>query len=152
MADILVAVASAIFIAAVSSLITVQLSLRKFRTEKWWERKAGAYTEIIEVLHDSKEFSDQHLDAEQRGNEISEELDEELRANAKIANAEIRRMASVGAFLLSDEALARLAQFRKDENEASNTTSWYEHLERDWQATSTCLNDIIDIAKKDLKV
>ena len=101
MADILIAVPAAIFIAAVSSWITVYLSLRKFRSEKWWERKADAYANVIEALHNSKEFSDQHLHAREKGCEISSDQDSELRAKSKAGHAEIRRVANIGAFLLS---------------------------------------------------
>ncbi len=152
MADILIAIPTAIFIAAVSSWITVQLSLRKFRREKWWERKADAYANVIEALHYSKQFSEEHFEAAIKGREISPDKDAELRAEAKKANAEISRVASMGAFLLDDKAINRLALLGREENEAGNTTDWYEYLEGDLKATSSCLDDIIKIAKADLKV
>ena len=34
-------------IAIVASYITVQLSLRPFYSEKWWEKKAEAYAAIL---------------------------------------------------------------------------------------------------------
>jgi hypothetical protein len=152
MSDILLGVLSAIFIAAVSSWITVQLSLRQFRTEKWWERKADAYAKVIETLYNSKEFSDHHLEAFGNGREVPDEVDADVRAKSKAAHAEIRRIANVGAFLLSDQAMLRLNQFRNDEKSAGNTTDWYEYLESDWKAVSSCLEDFIKIAKVDLRV
>ncbi len=148
----LVTMLTGICIAIVSSWVTVQLSLRKFRIEKWWERKADAYANVIEVLHNSQEFSVQHLEADEEGREISADRDAELRAKSKAAYAEIRRVANTGAFLLSDQAMVRLARLRKEEDEGSNTNDWIEYLEGDWKATSTCLDEIIEIAKKDLKV
>ena len=152
MADILIAVPAAIFIAAVSSWITVQLSLRKFRSEKWWERKADAYANVIEVLYNSQEFSVQHLEADEEGREICADRDAELRAKSKAAYAEIRRVANVGSFLLSDRAMTRLARLQKEEEKASDTTHWIDYLDGNWKAVSTCLDDIISIAKADLKV
>jgi len=49
MAEVALSIFTAIVIAAISSWITVQLSLRKFRAERWWERKAEAYSKIIEA-------------------------------------------------------------------------------------------------------
>lgn len=152
MADILIAIPAAIFIAAVSSWITVQLSLGKFRHEKWWERKADAYANVIEALHYSKQFAEEHFEADIEGRKISSDKDAELRANAKKANAEISRVASIVAFLLHDKAINRLALLAREENEASNTADWWEYLDRDLRATSSCLDDIIKIAKADLKV
>ena len=61
-----------VVIAAISSWITVQLSLRRFRTERWWERKAEAYERIIGALHDSKVFASRHADAELQKTELPE--------------------------------------------------------------------------------
>ena len=152
MANALITALTGILIAVVSSWVTVQLSLRKFRIEKWWERKADAYASVIEALHNSKEFSEQHLRAGERGREISEDRDAELRVQAKAGSEEIRRVADIGAFLLSDQAMVRMAQLQKEEDEASDTMDWFEYLEGDYQAVSTCLDDIIAIAKADLKV
>ncbi len=32
-------------------VLTLWLGLGKFRSEKWWERKAAAYVAVIEALH-----------------------------------------------------------------------------------------------------
>lgn len=140
-----------ILIAAVSSWITVQLSIRQFRGEKWWERKADAYTHVIEALHNSKEFSDQHLDAARRGNEISSDRDAELRAKAKIGREEIRRARNIGAFLLSDKAISRLDIFKQEED-ALNAEGWIDYLMSDLSIVGACLDDMIEMAKNDLKV
>ncbi len=152
MPDALITALTGILIAVVSSWVTVQLSLRKFRTEKWWERRADAYASVIEALHNSKEFSVQHLRAEERGREISEDRDAELRVQATAASEEIRRVANIGSFFLSDQAMVRMARFQKEEDEASDAMDWIEYLEGDWKAVSTCLDDMIAIAKADLKV
>ena len=52
-----------IIIAAVSAWVTVQLSLRKFRKEKWWERKADTYSNVIEALYNSKAYPQHFMDA-----------------------------------------------------------------------------------------
>jgi hypothetical protein len=57
----------------------------------------------------------------------------------------------VGAFLLSNEALVRLEQYQKDTEEASKQKSWFDHLDEAGAAAGRCLNDIITIAKTDLK-
>ena len=34
-----------------TAYLTVKFSLKKFFTEKWWERKADAYSNIVECLY-----------------------------------------------------------------------------------------------------
>jgi hypothetical protein len=141
-------VLTGIVIAAVSAWIAVQLSLRRFRAEKWWERKVDAYSRIIEALHNSKTWTDEHLDAESHAREIPEEKEKELTGRARAAHDEIRKAINVGGFLLSDEALNRLRQFEKESNKKHD--SWVDYLESDSAATDNCLKDIIEIAKNDL--
>jgi hypothetical protein len=141
-----------IVIAVVSAWITVQLSLRRYRTERWWERKVQAYERVIGALHDAKAFAEDHLNAEYRGRDLSKEEDEKLRARSKVAQEEIAKAIDMGAFLLSDEALERLKQYRKDENKTSEEQSWVEYLDADRGVTDNCLKDLIRIAKKDLQI
>ena len=141
-----------IIIAVVSALVTVQLSLRRFRTERWWERKVQAYERVIAALHDAKAFAEEHFEANMLGRELPKEQDEDLRARSKVAHEEIAKAIDIGAFLLSDEALERLKQYRKEEDEAGETNSWFEYLDADLAATGKCLKDLIVIAKKDLQI
>lgn len=140
-----------ILIAAVSAWITVQLSLRRFRAEKWWEKRVAAYERVLDALHHAKAFSAAHLNAAEADRQISTERDEELRKKAQEANLEIERAADIGGFLLSDEALARLRQLKEDERVASETDDWYEYLSSDWAAANSCLKEFIVISKKDLQ-
>lgn len=41
----------------------VWLGLRRFRSEKWWERKAAAYASVIEALHVLEDVEDEEIDA-----------------------------------------------------------------------------------------
>ncbi|HZY10789.1 MAG TPA: hypothetical protein VFF29_06500 [Bacteroidota bacterium] len=150
MYETLFTILKTVFIATVSSWITVKLSLRKFQTERWWERKVEAYERIIEALHHTKAFSDAHLDANHEGREVSKERDDELRRRSREAHFEIAKAADMAAFFLSEEAKNRLDRFLVEEREASNTTDWQIYLESDWAATNSCLEDFIKIAKKDL--
>lgn len=55
----------------------------------------------------------------------------------------------VGAFLLCDEALRRLRQYEKETRELERNP-WYQYLKADLAATENCLNELIEIAKRDL--
>ena len=57
-------------IAVVSARVTVHFALKRFYSEKWWERKAEAYSSIIEALHHIRNYADHHMEFEMRGAEI----------------------------------------------------------------------------------
>jgi hypothetical protein len=82
--------------------------------------------------------------------EISEDRDRELLERVRPAYQEMHKASDVGAFLLSSEAYERIMQYQDERAEA-----WKEHIKH-WsedcslQAAKECLNDFIEIAKKDL--
>lgn len=126
-------------IAAVSLWITVQLSLRRFRSEKWRERKTEAYERIIEALHHSKAFADAHLEAGYEGRDVSDQRDKLLRERSRQAHLEIEKAADIGAFILSDEAQERLKRYHAEAKDATNAPHWDTFLEGCLSATDPCL-------------
>jgi len=132
-------------------IITLWFNGKVARHQRWWERKMEAYEKVIEALHNSKMFSEQHLEADIRGKEVPKEKGEELRRRAKLAHDEIEKVIDTGTFLLSENAMTRLRQYRKEADRATDATMWVEYLEADLDTTDKCLKDIIEIAKSDLK-
>lgn len=82
--------------------------LRKFAQQRWWERKADAYTRIIEALADLVYYHETHLLAAEEHVELSEVRKEEVGDYWRRGTAEVRRATAVGAFLISPEAEAAL--------------------------------------------
>jgi hypothetical protein len=47
---VLTSLLPALLVSVLTSFLTVRLSLRQFYSQKWWERKAEAYSKILEQL------------------------------------------------------------------------------------------------------
>jgi hypothetical protein len=143
---------TAILVAVITSFLSVWLALRRFRAERLWERKADAYVRIIEALHHAKAFSEHHVGADEIGRELSKDKDTELRNRARLGSDELLKAIDTAALLLPKEAIVRLRQYMKDEEAAKKHTSWVDYLDADAAATRACLQDMIEIARLDLKV
>ena len=150
--ELFLTILSGVAIAGLSSWITVHLSLKRFRTEKWWEKRAEAYSNLLGAIHDAKAFAENNLEADQRNRELTEEEDKELRSKSKRAEGEIYRAMDVGAFYLSQEAIECLKSYKKQSSEAGKDGSWTLYLIEDLEATDTCLKSMIEIARNDLQV
>lgn len=148
--EVLIKIFTGIIIAAVTSYITVHLSRKKFRSERWWEKKVEAYERVIEAFHKSKKFATEHMDAEYKGSNVPEERDEELARQSKEAREEILRASDVGAFILSDTALSILAKYEAESGELHKCKSWSEYLDSDWSITHQYMNEFISEAKRDI--
>lgn len=149
--EILIKVLSGIAIAAASSWITVQLSRYKFRSERWWEKKVDAYERVIEAFHNSKKFDSEHMTAEERGREIDESRDAELRKLAKEARDQILKSSDIGSFVLSGQALKILARYEAESENAPRQDTWYEHLAAAWSLADRYMKEFIAEAHRDLK-
>lgn len=53
--------ATALVVALLGAWVTVQLAYRRFRKEKWWERKFDTYDRVIDALYRTKEVWDNDL-------------------------------------------------------------------------------------------
>ncbi len=141
-----------IVVAFLSASLTVKYALTRFYSEKWWERKAGAYTSIIEALHHVRDYADTNLDFEMRGKDIPKEGDEELTERLQQAMGELRKQGDVGNFIISDEAVEALKTLMDELDQSTKTVTWQTHLILKLEAVDKCLSSMRKIARADLKV
>ncbi|MEZ8056010.1 hypothetical protein AB4323_23850 [Vibrio sp. 10N.261.52.C11] len=143
----------AVAIAGISSFITVRLSLSKFRTEKWWEKRVEAYERVLEAFHKAKKYSSEHLDAEYLDSQVSKERDQELIKFSKQAKEEITRVADIGSFLLSTDAMSLINEYQKEKNDSYflEFHTFQEHAEHDYELVIKYLTKFSALAKVDLK-
>jgi hypothetical protein len=152
-----------VIIALVTAFATTTLGFWRFRDEKWWSRKADAYSVIIDSLHVSKDCSTQDL-AEMRaidaGIQINEEYRKELMSRAREADRQIRKAIDTSSFLLCDEAVRVLEELRAGldradallEDQLPNDLGGYQSfLKSQMEAIKTCLDHLPKIAKQDLR-
>lgn len=137
--------------ALLAAIVTVRLSLKKFYTEKWWERKADTYSKVIECLHYLKRMPSEKLDEEMLAKKLSDERKQELWEAYKKARDELNKIIDAGSFLMSDKAVAVLEIMQKKIQESDNAQSYFEHLDGEFAALDSCLKEMRQIARTDLK-
>lgn len=139
------------FVAVVTAHLTVRLALKRFRAEKWFERRLDAYTKVIDSLHKMRLHGDQEIKMMRCGRELSDKLDEELRHMYSEGAAELRRLTDHGALVFSSEAVEILESLWSDIEAASREETWTEHIFSVDGAICSALADIRRVAKYDLK-
>lgn len=139
----------AITAAIISSLVTYHLSIKKFRSLKWWELKVVAYQSIIEALHYRKKFFEEFLDEEMQVTKYTDDYKAEVLDNAKKARADLLKTIDVGTFLISGDAHIRLEKYMVATDYDGN--SFFDYLDSGYGNTKRCLRDLKEAAAKDLK-
>lgn len=150
--QVIVGFASAVFVAVVTAVITVHLALRRFYSEKWWEHRSAAYSEIIKALHHVREHSDTNLQFALRDKDIPEEGDMRLTKEMQDAIGQLRLHRDLGVFVICDEAVELLNVLFKELDDSTKTTWWQEHLELKLIAVDKCLKEMRRVARRELKV
>lgn len=137
-------------VAVLTAWLTVKLSLGRFRSEKWFERRLDSYTKVIEALHFMKHCTETEMRAEVQGHEIEEKAKTELLTSYAKGRSDLRRLTDMGALIFSPAAVALLDTLNSELLEASGAPSYWEHLDAEGAAISKCLSALRTIAKRDL--
>jgi nucleoid-associated protein YejK len=146
----LIAFISSIFVAVITSVLTVRLALKRFYTEKNWERKNIAYTAIIESLHHVRNRADTNLTFALEKAELPEAGSKELTEKLKTAMAELRKQIDIGNFVIADDAVQAMNELMVALENSTHAICWEEHLEMKLSAVDQCLQKIRNIARRDL--
>ena len=91
------------FIAAIIAAIVTIYNARfqRFTKQRVWDKKAEAYSNIIESLSSLVYYYETLYDAEFQGRRLSEDRISEIDAYWKKAHSDIKKATSVGSFLIS---------------------------------------------------
>ena len=147
-ADLPTLIASAT--ALVVAFLAPRVAFTRFRRERAWERKLNAYDRVINAIHQLKEVLDYDFDSAVTGRDIPDDVQAAHLEQYQQAKQEVVRTANLGGYVLGAEAQQRLtdylSQLKKDQ-----TPDWIESLVASAGKTDECLQDLIEIARRDLK-
>lgn len=138
--------------AILGSLVTAQVALRNLRKDKWWERKAEAYDNVILALDELAYISGEMINDAKQNRATSLEMEEERTEAIRAARREVTRAWRLGCYMLSHDVKARLRQYLSDEISRSHDQSWASFIADKHEAAVQCLKALIDLARKDLRI
>lgn len=132
----------------IAGLFSSFIANRDHRNRKWWEMRVSAYQNAIEALSDLAYYYDRHMNAEIESRELSQEFSVKLAAFKDQAFPKVRKYADSGAFLFSERANAALRKFVEDDY----AQSYFDHLDTNLDKAKTCLKELVECSKVDLKL
>ncbi|MCU8177621.1 DUF3265 domain-containing protein, partial [Vibrio vulnificus] len=140
-----------ILVAVFSSFLAAKWAMKKFYTEKWWERKEKAYTEIINSLYDMVQFYEVFKEDYGQENFISEDRSRELHQKHTKAYWTVRRATDLASLYVSDDAVKILKTLREREVFDYETNPLWDIYDSEHKHHSQALEKLITVASKDLK-
>lgn len=146
---ILLTVLPGLVIGVLTAVLANRLTLNRFYTERWWERKADTYSKIMESLYHMVNFTDQQM---RDPRTIDKEVEQKLLARSVSSTEQIDQITSIGAFIISKTSANRLISLRKELEKAAKAEGWYEYLGAESNALDQAIRDMRELAKNDLHV
>ena len=135
----------------IAGLFASYRAKKDFISQRWWERKAQAYSNIVEALWQLVDSNKHDYDALIMGAHLSDQRKTDIQAQWAKGSNEIKRSAGIGAFIISDEAAKALKEyFEKSDN--IDPDNWVAQIESDYDALRVCLEKIKIAAKQDLNI
>jgi len=141
---------SNLIIMLLATVLSVKWALKRFRSERRWERQYAAYAGILDALHHVREYAESLGIASTRGIDVPEAVEKGLTEKRTEAVAELKRRRDVGAFEISDQAIDSLNKLFRALDKATETSMWEEYLESTLKSTDECLEDIQNIARNEI--
>jgi hypothetical protein len=135
----------------VTALVSVRLALRRFRSERLWDRKMQAYSSLFDALYHVKAYTERVVDQLEVHREIDSEHMKDVSDRSVAGYREIRKAVVVGTFILGPEAVTRLEKLERTLDDPHHNDDLYEEVSADLKAVTSAIDDLRPIAKRDLQ-
>ena len=155
MQEIIVAVIPALIIAGVTALVayfTITHSIRQFYSQRWWERKADAYSKIIETLTDLEHCHIEEMDQLTNEERFTDNDKEKLRESFRRAHESISKAAIIGAYIISEDTAKTLSKLMYVLEKEDPKGDWTKDLLEHYELVRKSIEEIKRHAKKDLRI
>lgn len=159
-----------IFISCLSAWVTMRLALHRFYREKWWDKRATAYLELLDTLYDFKEDYGAMETSEQAksycNNDgtpiypediISDENESDLWKRMSITHDKLKKIKGLGPLVFTEDVLEKIAVFIARDNEVRRRAIGDEIDNMDaygemWKSADDLYNEFKSIATIELKL
>ncbi len=137
--------------AIIASYLAARWSLRKIYSEKWWDRKERAYSDIIASLYDIMQYCEYQRDHYEWGRELSEDKEKEFREKYNDAYWKLKKVTDIGGFVISKDAADVLKDLRGRPKLDWDDNPPCEIYNQDYEYHKQTLDKVVAIANRDLK-
>lgn len=145
---LLIALIPGFFISIVTAYFTSKWAIRQFHSQKWWELKAEAYSQIIARLVDLQYSFGRWFDLFVLEKELDSTSREKLVKESQQAQEYLTKAAAAGAYIVSDNTAATLEVLLRELDETDSDV--VGEISMHYSAVKECIAKIREYAKEDL--
>lgn len=136
----------------VAPWLAVRMSLKQFRSTRWWEKKAEAYSNIMEHLTTLQFALGAWCDESSHLRDFSKSEKEILNKKFGEATEVIEKAAAAGAYMISNEASNALTTCIGKLHKTDSRGDWLSDLDRHYSAIKGCISEMTRYSRIDLEI
>jgi hypothetical protein len=138
--------------AFLSSYLTALFAAKRYRDERLWDRKAAAYSSVVNALRKSIRYAECYLD-EIRGTLIDDVGHSENKLKeAQAAREEVENLFDMQFIFLCKEARIKLDDFLYNNSHLHGDLGGEELAEADIEKHSKLIKELMAISERDLSM
>jgi hypothetical protein len=149
---VLIGFISSLAVSILTTYVTVRLSLKQFYSQRWWERKAEAYSSIIEQLSYLQYYYRKLEGAELGAESLDPDRRKELGKKATEAMEFLEKSAAAGAYAVSKETADAVFTLIQELVIVRGVAEGpMDLIGSSWEALTKCMAVVREQAKVDLQ-
>jgi len=148
--SILIALIPSLIVAVFTSFLSVRLALKRFYSQRWWEKQAEAYSQILEHLSYLRFESSEWLDDLQGGITLNTDDEKRLSEGYKRSRESLIRTAAIGEFIVTGTTTEALSKLLTKLASQHFEEDLYLAVEKSHEAVTECIKIVREDAKEAL--
>jgi len=148
---ILLALLPALAVSIITAYITVRLSIKQFYSQRWWDKKAEAYSQILEHLsylrYYYEELSDDLLRADTT---LDTDHTKSLNEGYRRSKESITKAAAVGEFIVSETTTKAISKLLSKLYKLYFENDLIKATDDSYEAVNECIKTVRKEAKEAL--
>jgi len=149
---ILIGLIPALVVSVTTAIITVRLSLKQFHSQRWWEKRAEAYSKIMEQLSYLVYYHQEWIDEDLGLSKMSGDKKQELWERYSKIKEELTRVAAMGSYIVSENTSAAVEDLLKEFSRTDSEPDFGNMLGNRYTSVQKCIGIVRDDAKNSLGV
>ncbi len=133
--------------------IGVRWALARYKSEKTWERRLAAYTDIVSALTEMQRVLSEWQKYEETNTDPGESNKARLREEYRLAERNALAVKGLAELLLPEKVASVLKSLPVDLDNASyRAGTWYESVDNRWGVVEDAKEQIVSLAKIELGI
>ena len=143
---------TAIAVAVPTAWLTAYFAIKKYRTEKWWDRKLTSYLDTIAALNDLILYCDSVIDVAYEEIDYSDDQIKSFERKFHDARLHIQAQAMIGRILYGTNTYQALLELNNKMFSAERNSNVALRAAEIRELAEECLGIVANNAKKDLGI